>query len=66
MLTEHPRVVMVFGFFLVLFGVAVPWLMVTGAVPTSFVLCFLSYGASVVGMMLGLISAALKAETKPA
>ncbi len=65
MLTEHPRVVIALGFVLVLFGAVAPWLMVTDVVPTSFVLCFLSYGASVAGVMLGLIGTALKAETRP-
>ncbi|MBN1138435.1 MAG: hypothetical protein JXM73_17735 [Anaerolineae bacterium] len=66
MLTEHPRVIITLGFVLVLFGGVAPWLMVTSIAPTSFALCFLSYGASVAGMMLGLIGTALKAETRPA
>ena len=66
MSTEHPRVLMAIGFAMVLVGAVAPLLMVIGVVPTSFALCFLSYGASVAGMMIGLIASALKAETKPA
>ena len=66
MLTEHPRTLMAISFVMVLFGALAPLLMVIKVVPTSFALCFLSYGASVAGLMLGLIAAALKAETKPA
>ncbi len=66
MLTEHPRVILALSFVLILFGATAPFLMVVNALPTSFALCFLSYGGSVVGMMLGLIGMAMKAETKPA
>ena len=66
MLTEHPRVVLAVSFVSVLFGAAAPFLMVVDVVPTSFALCFLSYGTSVAGLMLGLVGMALKAETRPA
>jgi len=66
MSTEHPRVILAIGFALVLFGAAAPFLMVVDVLPTSFALCFLSYGASVAGIMLALIKSALKAEAKPA
>jgi len=66
MSTEHPRVILAIGFALVLFGAAAPFLMVVDVLPTSFALCFLSYGASVAGIMLALIGSALKAEAKPA
>ena len=64
MLTEHPRVVIALGFILVLFGAIGPWLMVVGTVTPSFALCFLSYGASVAGLMLGLIGMALNGEVR--
>jgi len=57
---------MAIGFAMVLVGAVAPFLMVSNVVPTSFALCFLSYGASVAGMMIALIASALKAETKPA
>jgi len=66
MSTEHPRVLMAIGFAMVLVGAVAPFLMVSKVIPTSFALCFLSYGASVAGMMIALIASALKAETKPA
>jgi len=64
MLTEHPRVVIALGFVLVMFGTISPWLMVTRTVVRSFALCFLSYGASVAGIMLGLIGVSLHGEVR--
>ena len=66
MLTMHSRVLFAISFVLVLFGAVAPFLMILHLMPTSFALCFLFYGASVAGLMLGLIGMALKAETKPA
>jgi hypothetical protein len=48
---------------LVLFGFVAPFLMVMRVVESSFILNFLSYGASVVGLFLGLIGAALYVRT---
>ena len=64
MLTEHPRAVIALGFVLVMFGVICPWLMVTRTVVPSFALCFLSFGTSVAGMMLGLIGVSLHGEVR--
>ena len=66
MLAVHPRVVLAISFALVLFGAVAPFLMIVDLFPTNFALCFLSYGASVAGLLLGLVGMALKAETKPA
>lgn len=55
----HPREMIALGFVLVLFGVLAPLLMVIKVIETSFVLGFLSYGASVVGLLLGIIGAAM-------
>lgn len=66
MLTVHPRVILAISFMLVLFGAVAPFLMIIDLLPTNFALCFLSYGASVAGLMSGLVGLALKAETKPA
>jgi uncharacterized membrane protein len=49
------------GFPLVLFGFVGPFLMVLGILPLSYALSFLSFGASVVGLFLGLIGSALYA-----
>ena len=59
----QPRKLILIGFVSVLFGFVAPFLMVIKIVPSSFVLNFLSYGASVVGLFLGLIGAALYVRT---
>jgi hypothetical protein len=46
---------LVIGFLLVLFGFIAPFLMVLDVIPSSFWLSFLSHGASVSGLFLGLI-----------
>ena len=66
MSTEHPRVILALGLVLILFGATAPFLMVVNVLPTNLALCFLSYGGSVAGIMLGLVGVALKAETRPA
>ena len=55
----QPWKIIVIGFFLVLFGFVAPFLMVMRIVESSLILNFLSYGASMVGLFLGLIGAAL-------
>jgi hypothetical protein len=59
----QPWKLILIGFVLVLFGFVAPFLMVMRVVPSSFALNFLSYGASVVGLFLGLIGAALYVRT---
>jgi len=59
----QPWKLIVIGFVLVLFGFVAPFLMVIKLVPSSLVLNFLSYGASVLGLFLGLIGAALYVRT---
>ncbi|NIV30209.1 MAG: hypothetical protein GWN58_12155 [Anaerolineae bacterium] len=59
----QPWKLIAIGFVLVLFGAVAPLLMVMKVVPSSFILNFLSYGASVVGLFLGLIGAALYVRT---
>jgi hypothetical protein len=54
----QPLELIAVGFFLVLFGCTVPFLMVVRVIETSFFLSFLSYAASVAGMLLGLVGAA--------
>lgn len=54
----HPRNFILLGFVLVLLGFVLPFLMVLRIVEASFLLSFLSYGASVTGLLLGLIGAA--------
>lgn len=55
----QPWKLILIGFVLVLFGAVAPFLMVMQVVESSFILNFLSYGASMVGLFLGLIGAAL-------
>jgi hypothetical protein len=50
------------GFVLVLFGLAVPFLMCIKLMVPSFALCFLSFGASVAGVLLGIVGASEQSE----
>jgi hypothetical protein len=52
MLADHRVVLSAVGFLLILAGAVVPFLMVSHVVQTSFALSFMSYGASVAGLML--------------
>lgn len=55
----QPWQMIVLGFVLVLFGFVAPFLMVMRVIESSIVLNVLSYLASVMGLFLGLIGAAL-------
>jgi len=59
MKTPSPGVMIGIGFVLVLFGAVAPFLMVMRIVPSTFFLNFFSYAASVSGLFLGIIGAAL-------
>ncbi|MDX1614741.1 MAG: hypothetical protein R3300_10565 [Candidatus Promineifilaceae bacterium] len=48
----------VIGFILVLIGAVLPFLIVLRFVPSTFFLNFLAYGASIVGIFLGVIGVA--------
>jgi hypothetical protein len=54
----HSRKLFIFGFLGVLLGAVLPFLMVIGVVKASFFLSFLSYGASVAGLFMGVLGAA--------
>ena len=54
----NPLRILVVGFLLVLFGVAVPLLTVIQLIEASFFWLFLSFTASVAGVLLGVIGAA--------
>ncbi|MBV6396760.1 MAG: hypothetical protein HFACDABA_02360 [Anaerolineales bacterium] len=47
---------MFIAFLLLLFGVVMPFLMVIHVVASTFFWNFLSYGASILGLLLGIIS----------
>lgn len=57
MIRVPPWGLILIGFVLVVIGVAVPFLMVIRAVPSTFFLNFFSYGASLTGLFLGIIGA---------
>lgn len=57
-LFEHPGRLMLIAVLLMLFGVVMPFLMVIQAVKSTFFLNFLSYGASTLGLLLGIVSLA--------
>jgi len=59
MKAPSPGVMIGIGFVLVLFGAVAPFLMVMRIVPSTFFLNFFSYAASVSGLFLGIIGAAL-------
>lgn len=55
MRTDDPRLYMILGGVLLVAGAVVPFLMVLQVLTSSFVLNFLSFGASVAGFALGLL-----------
>ncbi|MBC8262895.1 MAG: hypothetical protein H8E47_02060 [Anaerolineales bacterium] len=59
MIRMHPWKIIAIGFVLVLFGFLAPFLMVLKVIEASFVLSFISHGASVSGLLLGIIGAAM-------
>ncbi len=55
---QHPRNIIIIGFVLVLFGFLAPFLMVIQVIEASFVLSFVSHGASVAGLLMGMVGTA--------
>ena len=58
MIDERPRTLLFFALGLLLFGWVMPFLMVLRMVESTFFLNFLSWGASVGGLYLGVIAVA--------
>ena len=58
MIERNPRLIFVIGFALVLLGAVLPWLMVLHVIKSTFFLNFLAAGASVAGLVLGVIGTA--------
>jgi hypothetical protein len=58
MIRLQPWKIILIGFLLVLLGFLVPFLMVIDIIEANLLLSFLSHGASVAGLFLGLIGAA--------
>ncbi len=57
-----PLQMIAIGGILVVVGLVLPLLMVLRVIPASFALCFFSYAASVVGLVLGIVGSALYAR----
>ena len=60
-----PHLILFLGFFLVLTGAVLPFLMVLKFLPASFGLSFLSFSASLTGLLLGLIGAVTYLQLQP-
>lgn len=52
------------GFFLVLVGAILPFLIVLGLLPSTFFLNFLAYGASTAGLFLGVIGVVMHVDKR--
>lgn len=55
-LFEHPKLLMLIAVLLMLFGVIMPLLMVIKLVESTFFWNFLSFGASTLGLFLGIVA----------
>ncbi len=64
MIKLSPLHMILIGAVLMILGVVLPLLMVIKILPSTFLLSFLSYTASVVGMFVGLIGALTYARNK--
>ena len=51
----NPKVLLGVGFLLLVLGVVLPIMMVLQIIPSTFFLNFFSYGASLVGLIMGMI-----------
>ena len=58
MILEYHKQILVLAIFLLLFGCIMPFLMALRLVESTFLLNFLSFGASVLGLFLGVASIA--------
>jgi hypothetical protein len=55
---KSPRYLLAFGLSLMSIGVILPYLMILRVLPSTFLLNFGSWGASVIGLALGMIGVA--------
>lgn len=58
MIEKDPKLIFIIGFVLVLLGAVLPWLMILQVVKSTIFLNFLAAGASVAGLVLGVIGTA--------
>ena len=61
---NSPLSLMLYGFFLLLFGFLLAFAMVLKVIEAGFLLSFVSYGASLSGLVLGLLGAVSFARRK--
>lgn len=61
---KSPRLLLAIGLTLMLLGIIFPFLMVIHVIPSSFVLNFFSWGATIVGWALGMIGVATYVKNK--
>jgi uncharacterized membrane protein len=59
-----PRAIILLGFVLVVLGFVLPFLMMIQVIPTTFFLALVSYLASFIGMILGIIGVAFYVREK--
>lgn len=55
MITIDPKVLLIVGFVLLVAGFALPALMIMKMIESTFLLNLLAYGASLVGLVLGML-----------
>jgi membrane associated rhomboid family serine protease len=60
----QPKWLIIIGFVMVLFGFVAPFLMVLEVLKSTFFLNFISHAASVGGLFMGMIGAALYTRTR--
>jgi hypothetical protein len=56
---KNPKTLLIIGFFLILAGVVLPFLMVIHIFESTFFLNFFSFGAQVAGLFLGFIGSVM-------
>jgi hypothetical protein len=56
---NNPKTLLIVGFFLMVAGIVLPFLMVIQVLESTFFLNFFSFGAQVVGMFLGFIGSVM-------
>ncbi len=54
----QPGTLMIVGFILMLLGFGIPFLMLMGSIPSTFFLNFFAYGASLIGLIMGMLGIA--------
>lgn len=56
---KNPKTLLIIGFFLILAGVLLPFLMVLHILESTFFLNFFSFGAQVTGLFLGFVGSVM-------